>query len=867
MGFRRYTEIFLEIAIVAAVAVGIFLFGSVESWAWGGRAIAISGLAMLALVRSLVVGKLAMAWSPVALVAVAAVALVGFQVVPLPMRIFRVLAPATASLYTGLGHTVGRVSVSLDRYATKVELLKLFSLCVFFGLLLVSVRRQSTIRWMLGTIVGAAFVAGLLGVLQSETVGPEKIYFVRSYEGPNRPWIDGALSPAESEGYGVVRWRETAGGVYWVRAEPVVGDIFGPFVSSNHFGALGAMGATLAFGFGLIAAGRLGRMSRERRGILSEPAGNVLSLCAFLVIALLWMLWYAGARSGFAAALLSMIFLTALAAVKRFLRVRTAVIAIAILLVAGAAGILAQTGWPGHPLAEAGAAIQRELAPRVEIWSKAVAFAGVRALGLGLGTFPSFHIPFGDDERIAFFAHSEPVQWFVETGVVGAALGVLFIVGLAAVLLSGVRAAKSPHEGLLLITIVGGLLALLIVCLVDYGLHVYGLALAGVALAGCGIALSAHVRCEEDLEATMESLAPLRLRGYRVVPGRLIPLVQLLVGGALLAGFVWVVQRHVQAEELALPLRRLLVSDGQREILGRRGQQIGGYAAEAVTKAGKAISKEPWAGGPAAEIGEFFLLTGALGEDATTERGTPYKKGSYSDALGALERAQALNWLDRFPAISAYLSRSVEEGAQARLAGFEERIGTYGELGIVYWIAGRLAEEAGEREKARTYCIRALTLQRDLVAEVLTALREGKLGDMEEFLSHVPDDAVLLTRLADGLVGAAPERVVRATRVRAYEALTKRLASESSRSELTLLAARAARSLGKPEDAAAHYGRYLASRGEDAEVRFEYAGVLFELKQYGRADQEVREVLRIDPRHDRALVLQTRLKPFLPGER
>ena len=863
----RYSDYVVEGMLLLVLVASIVLFGAVEVWAWSAIAITIAAIALIVIVLKLIGGALTIYWTGLVPVAGVALAYAFGQLVPMPARVIKMIAPGTLAHCTSLGYQSGRIALSLGRYATKGALLWLFSLLLFFVLLLVTLKHRGSVKRIMGIVIAIAFAAAILGILQSESK-VERVYFFRDYRGPNKDWLNGWRDPLESAGYGYVAVHEMPGNVVWLDVEPVVGDIFGPFVSSNHFGAFAAAALALSFAFVVLWVRQLGVFGPGRRGLFSSAEGNALCLVVFVIFVIGWGLVVSKARGGGLAGLAGMSIVLILTAAKGLVRLRWAIGLLLVFLVVGVLGLALEMGWPRVPMTDLGTFLAGEIGTRAEVWRSAIARVGpFRLWGTGLGTFGSLNVSYGDTGRIAFFAHNEPLQWFVETGLIGSVVGGVFVVWTGVVLLRGLRQSRSHEIAVLLCGVIGALAALMISGAVDYAMRVYGVAMVGVSLVACGVTFSGHARMEAaraEGEGAGEAAERGALMGKKIVRRRAVIGAILVVASGILGGYGFLTYQHVHAERLWRPMRKALASENQRSIVMRARLNQKSATVDKKRKAEEARRLEPWAGQFSNDLAQFAMLAGQRQADVEESQGSSaYHELSIRRALEFLKLAAANEWGNAFPRISEFTIRTLDEDPGERLAAFEERMGAYGKLGSVYLVAMELAVAANDRRKAAEYGAEAIRLQRGLVPKVLPYLAAGRLGEVKDFVMALPDDAHLLADMASRVGKPASASTLQEIKTRAYEVVIKQVEKELSNTVLTLRAARLAVEIGRIEEGVAAYKQYLRFHENDIEARIEMAEALFELEQYVKVRDQLRVILAAQSRNDRARALQARVKAYI----
>jgi len=863
----RYSDYMVEGALLVVLAASIALFGSVEVWAWTAIAITIAAIALVVIVLKLIRGALTIYWTGLVLVAAAVLAYAFVQLVPMPARVMEKIAPGTLAHYVSLGHETGRLPLSLARYATKGMLLGLFSLLLFFVLLLVTLKHRGSVKRIMGLVIAIAFVAAILGILQSESK-VERVYFFRDYRGPNTNWLNGWRDPLESAGYGYIAVHEMAGNVVWLDVEPVVGDIFGPFVSSNHFGAFAAVALTLGFAFVVLWMRQLGVFTPGRRGLLTSGEGNALCLTVFVLFAIGWGVVVSKARGGGLAGLAGMSIVLILAGAKGLVRFRWVIGLLLVFVLVALFGLALEMGWPRVPMTDLRSFLAGEIETRVEVWRSAIGRAGPFWLwGTGLGTFGSLNVSYGDTGRIAFFAHNELLQWFIETGLIGSILAAVLVVWTCVVLLGGVWRSRSHEITMLLCGVIGALAALVVSGAADYAVRVYGVARVGVALVACGVTLSGHARMEAaraDGEGAEEPAERGTLMGKKVVRRRAVIGVILIVASGVLGGYGFLTYRHLRAELLWRPMRKVLASKNQRDIIVRGRLNQKPATIDMKNNAEKARRLEPWGGRFADDLAQYAMLAGQRQGDVEELHGSSaYHPVAVTRALESLGVTAGNEWANAFPRITQFTIRTLDDDPGERLAAFEEGMGAYGKLGSVYLVAMELAIAAKDRRKAAEYGAEVIKRQRRLLPKVLPHLVAGRLGDVKEFVMGLPDDADLLADLASRVGKPVDVSTQREIKARAYEVVMKQVAEELPNTTLTLPCARLAVEVGKIEEGVAAYKQYLRFHEEDVQARIEMAESLFEMEQYVRVRDQLKIILAAKSRNDRARALQARVRAYI----
>ncbi len=404
MKTARILDRMIWIGTIMAIVVAPWLFGSVEFYAIDLLAIWVVLLWGLWAIKALVEQNVTLFLTPVHAVVLAVLAWSLIQLVPFPFDVH---------------HGVFRWNhISLDPPATRRAILKLSMLIGYFFLLTQLMHTPGRLRQMLNILIILGFAVAIVGILNKLTFN---------------------------------------GRILWFRPSPYAANAFGPFVNRNHFA--GFMELLIPLPMALI----VGRGVRRDQWIvygfmavvmgaalvLSTSRGGLVSLgVEFLVLPILagreWRRWRqlkAWSREGVGA-------LTSPSRAPansssgarpspdsgHFGRVLAASLVLA-------GGILVSVMWIGaepvinrlslprssaHPRP-----IEQQLRPAT--WRNTLKMIRAHPLvGVGLGAYPRIY-PYYDDSTGYFSvgaAHNDYLQVLADLGLVGGALGFLFLITL-----------------------------------------------------------------------------------------------------------------------------------------------------------------------------------------------------------------------------------------------------------------------------------------------------------------------------------------------------------------------------------------------------------------------------------------------------
>lgn len=283
-------------------------------------------------------------------------------------------------------------SLSLDPYSTRLVLVQIISLLVYFAAALAFTDSPRRLRLLVRTIIIFGFLLAIFGLVQSFT-SPTKVYWVKELK------------------------QSTA---------------FGPFINRHHFA--GYMELTIALPLGLLFSGAVERDKRfiyifaaAMMGIaliMTNSRGGIISLVAeifFLVVVTMFARRrHAGQED----------------ATERPARVRGAVVRAALglgLVIALFVGVLMFGGEQALNRFVGTVNSDDPTTGRAHFWSVTLAIIKQHPfVGTGLGSFSVIYTRY--DSRNGLLrveqAHNDYLQVLSDAGVIGAALGLFFVVAL-----------------------------------------------------------------------------------------------------------------------------------------------------------------------------------------------------------------------------------------------------------------------------------------------------------------------------------------------------------------------------------------------------------------------------------------------------
>ncbi len=348
---------------------------------------------------------------------------------------------SSAADTTGLLAQAPVHSLSFDPYSTRLALVQIVALLVYFAAALAFIDSPVRLRLVVRTIVIFGFALAILGLIQS-------------YTSPNK--------------------------VYWIRELPQAAP-FGPFINRHHFA--GYMEMTLALTLGLLFSGAV---EREKRPlyifaaammgvalVMTNSRGGIISLVAEIFF--LALLTGFGRRRG-------------LEAVDKSTRVRDSLVR------AGAASVLVLALFVGVVLLGGESALSRFVGTvdaadpttgRAHFWSTSLKIIQDHPVaGVGLGAFSLAYTRY--DTRNGLFrleqAHNDYLQVLTDAGVIGLLLGLFFVAALFRMSLQRRESADTFRSGVA-VGALAGCFAVLVHSFFDFTLHTTSNALLFLVLA------------------------------------------------------------------------------------------------------------------------------------------------------------------------------------------------------------------------------------------------------------------------------------------------------------------------------------------------------------------------------------------------
>jgi O-antigen ligase len=421
---------FIFLNLCVAIVLSALAFGTVHYWSLLLFSLGALATVVLWVIDGWSLGKLRISRNPLQIPLLGMLALGLIQLLPLGN---------TAA--TGALSIPASRALSFDPYSTRMVLLQVAALLIYFAATVVFTDSPHRLKLLVRTIIIFGFFLAIFGLTQS-------------FVSPTR--------------------------VYWVR-ELAQSTAFGPFINRHHFA--GYMELTLGLPLGLLFAGSL---DKEKRFIY---------LFAALLMGLALIM--TNSRGGIISLVAEILFLAALTMVRRrkrreaqdkSQRIRNAAVRSALAL-ALIVGLFAGVVWLGGEsvLSRFVGTVNSDdpTTGRAHFWGVTTDIIKAHPfLGTGLGAFAVVYTRY--DSRNGMYrleqAHNDYLQVLSDGGIVGAALGLFFIVMLFRLGFAR-RESRDEFRSGVAIGALAGCFAVLIHSFFDFTLHTTSNALLFLVLA------------------------------------------------------------------------------------------------------------------------------------------------------------------------------------------------------------------------------------------------------------------------------------------------------------------------------------------------------------------------------------------------
>ncbi|MGH9904400.1 MAG: O-antigen ligase family protein, partial [Pyrinomonadaceae bacterium] len=409
---------FIFLNLCVAIVLTALAFGTVHSWSLALFALGAFATVMLWIVDGWRLGVLRVSANPLHLPLLGMLALGLVQLLPLR-------APFATDVLT----VQAARTLSFDPYSTRLVLMQVAALIIYFGATLVFVDSPHRLRLLVRTITIFGFLLAIFGLTQS-------------FVSPNR--------------------------VYWVR-ELAQASAFGPFINRHHFA--GYMELAMALPLGLLFAGSLEKEKRFMYFFLAGLMGVALMMT--------------NSRGGIISVVAEILFLVAFAGFrkrrrrdeeKKPRRIRNAGIraALALVLIVGLfAGVVLLGGETTLSRFLGTVNSDDPTTGRAHFWSVTLDIIKEHPIiGTGLGAFAVVYTRY--DSRNGQYrleqAHNDYLQVLSDGGIVGAGLGLIFVLLLFRIGFAR-RESRDDFRSGVTLGALAGCFAVLVHSFFDFTLH------------------------------------------------------------------------------------------------------------------------------------------------------------------------------------------------------------------------------------------------------------------------------------------------------------------------------------------------------------------------------------------------------------
>jgi hypothetical protein len=341
------------------------------------------------------------------------------QLMPLPDGLLTAIAPVSAGAWkiANAGSSTWG-TISIDPASTAVGIRRML-LWLATAMAIKDAAIRPAARRAIGYAMAiSAALIWVLGIAFPVDAKQRLILGFIDMKGPTSHWWkSGATLPVQSDGGGFLEWA-AVGNERYRFDEVLVGDGFGPYVTSNQFA--GGLCLALPFLFSAIV------LTARRFG---KPAIGYAAV-AILMAAATWTLWErAGSRAGTAALLMAQVAFAAAVAENLWSRRISALAAAGygiclLVLIAGLVGIFPGLDqWFPQPLQGKLAAFLQD--PRAIAANVARRmFLASTILGTGINSYAAIYPRFNPGDFTLYYAYNDYTQLLAETGLVGIAVAI-----------------------------------------------------------------------------------------------------------------------------------------------------------------------------------------------------------------------------------------------------------------------------------------------------------------------------------------------------------------------------------------------------------------------------------------------------------
>src|SRR5574337_359875 len=271
-------------------------FGTVEVWSIAVAELLMLSMGVVWLAQMIRNGRIQFDQTPFTIPILSFLALMLFQMVPLPLNTIALLSPAAYSVYSAAASALDLQfewrTISLNPIATCEEFLRVLTYAMLFWVVLTCFRTRERVERVIVTIIGIGFFLAVFAIIQKYS---------------------------------------SNGRIYWIRETAQGGEPFGPYVNRNHFAGYMEIALPLTIGYILAqSAVHTHRLGIRRRLLLwtsHQTSKSILLLFAAIFMGAALLL--TGSRGGLVSFAGSMVFFVIMAIMKQTAHSRAVRLALA----------------------------------------------------------------------------------------------------------------------------------------------------------------------------------------------------------------------------------------------------------------------------------------------------------------------------------------------------------------------------------------------------------------------------------------------------------------------------------------------------------------------------------------------------------
>ncbi len=403
------------------------------------------------------------------------------QIIPLPASLIELISPVTYQLYSetiGIAQTVSWMSLSVNKKATMLELLRLTGYIAFYILTVQLLTNKELLKKAINIIIFFASLLAIYSLLQYLS-GTTKIYW----------------------------FRETFG------ASP-----FGPFVNRNHYAGFMGMLFPVALALFLALKPKIAYSGlREKLSeFLKQKRTNMHILIGLGAVIIAFSIFLSLSRGGIISLTLSMFFFSAFLLLKKTRRKRIWIMILIICLIVTS---VSWFGWdPILSRFEKIANIEGYVTDlRVLFWMDSLQIIkNFPVTGTGFGTFIDIYPKYTSikEEIVLEHAHNDYIELLANGGVIALFLTGWFVISVILSSFKNFLIRKDSYSVYLYIGSLTGIISILLHSFTDFNLQTGSNGLYFFFLIGLIVSL-ANTRLHNGLDNTF--LKPIKIPSHNIV--------------------------------------------------------------------------------------------------------------------------------------------------------------------------------------------------------------------------------------------------------------------------------------------------------------------------------------------------------------